>query len=128
MLMNILITLLNLPWSIIGLFLTLFSLPKKVRFSKNPPAVIFYIRSLWWYRWLPSKRGVRAITNGHVVQMSDEADELDLKHELIHVEQNIRYPFVSGFVMLFEQILHGSLPPKNKFEKEAYERSGNRFL
>ena len=118
---------LNAPWTIIGLVTTLFSVPKKVAFSKNPPAIIFYIRSFWWYKWIPGRKGIRVMTNGHVVQMSKWADDLDLKHELIHVEQCMRYPLISGFLVLIETIRHGPYPPKNRFEKEAYERAGNRF-
>lgn len=71
---------------------------------------------------------VRGITNGHVIQLSDEADKLDLKHELIHVEQNMRYPLISGFVFGFEQLIHGFGPERNRFEKEAYGKSGSRYL
>lgn len=120
--------LLNLPWSAIGIFNALISIPKKAKISNNPPAIIFYVRSFWWYRWLPSRKGIRGITNGHVISLTDEADELDLKHELIHVEQHIRYPFISGPLFLFEQILHWSDPMANRFEKEAYQKSGSRFL
>lgn len=67
------------------------------------------------------------MATGHVVQMSKWADDLDLKHEIIHVEQFMRYPFISGFLLLIETIRHGPYPPRNKYEKEAYERAGNRF-
>ena len=126
--MDLLIILLNSPWSAIGIFNAILSLPKKIKFSKNPPAIIFYVRSFWWYRWLPSRSKVRGITNGHIISLTDEADQLDLKHELIHVEQGMRYPFISGPLFLYEQILHWSDPMSNRFEKEAYERSGSRFL
>lgn len=126
--MGFLIALLNLPWSAIGIFNAALSIPKKVKFSSKPPALIFYVKSLWWYSWLPSRRKVRGITNGHVISLTDEADELDLKHELIHVEQHMRYPFISGPLFLFEQIRHWSDPMSNRFEKEAYQRSGSRFL
>lgn len=126
--MKNLIFLLNFPWSVIGLITALISLPKRIKFSKSPPAIIFYINSFWWYRWIPRFKKVRGITNGHVVSLSDEADDLDLKHELIHVEQNMRYPLISGFVFGFEQLVHGFGPTKNRFEKEAYERSRSRYI
>lgn len=126
--MDLFIALLNLPWSAIGIFNALISIPKKVKISNNPPAIIFYVRSFWWYRWLPSRNKVRAIANGHVVMLTDEADELDLKHELIHVQQAMRYPFVWGPLFLFEQCRHWSDPMSNRFEKEAYQKSGSRFL
>ena len=121
------IFLLNLPWTIIGLCAVLLSVPQKVEFSRNPPVIIFYIRSFWWYKWIPGYEGIRAMATGHVVQMSKWADGPDLKHELVHVEQWMKYPLVSGFLFLIETMRHGPYPPKNKFEKEAYERAGNRF-
>ena len=77
---------------------------------------------------MPARKGIRGITNGHIISLNDEADELDLKHELIHVEQHMRYPLISGILFLFEQIRHWSNPMSNRFEKEAYQRSGSRFL
>lgn len=124
----IFLIILNIPWSLAGISTAILSLPKKVKFSKNPPAVIFYIRSFWWYKWMPQHRGTLAITNGNVIQLSDAADELDLKHELIHVEQFMKYPLFGAFLMLFEQIRYGIGPQKNRFEKEAYEKSGSRYL
>lgn len=126
--MDILVTLLNLPWSLIGIFTALLALPKKVEISKNPPAIIFYIHDFWWYKWIPRFKKVRGITNGNIIQVNNEADKLDIKHELIHVEQNMRYPLISGFVFGFEQIIHGFGPEKNRFEQEAYKRSGSRYL
>ena len=121
------IFLLNVPWTLTGVLAALLSIPRKVALSKYPPAIIFYVRSFWWYRWIPGQEGVRAMATGNVVQMSKWADDLDLKHELIHIEQCMRYPLISGFVLLVEIIKHGSYPPRNRFEKEAYERAGNRF-
>lgn len=126
--MDQIIALLNLPWSAIGIFNALLSLPKKVKFSRKPPPIIFNVRSFWWYRWLPSRKKIRGITNGHVISLTDEADELDLKHELIHVEQHMRYPLICGPLFLFEQFRHWSDPMSNRFEKEAYQKSGSRFL
>lgn len=125
--MNFLAILLNLPWSLIGLFTTILSVPKKVEFSKNPPAIIFHITSFWWYSWMPGLKGVRGISNGNVIQTSDQADEKDIQHELIHVEQFMRYPFIFAFMILYEQIRGGVGPAKNRFEKEAYGRSGSRY-
>ncbi|HSX19249.1 MAG TPA: hypothetical protein VLE91_03895 [Candidatus Saccharimonadales bacterium] len=124
--MKIFAVILNLPWSLIGLFTAILSMPKRVEFSKNPPAVIFHIRSFWWYNWLV--KGSRGITNGNVIQTSDKADERDRVHELIHVEQFMRWPFIFAFMILYEQLKGGVGPQNNRFEKEAYGRSGSRYL
>ena len=126
--MDWLIFISNLPWSIVGIMTAMLSIPKKVKFSKKPSAIIFYIRSFWWYSWIPRFKKVRGITNGHIISVNDEADDLDVKHALIHVEQNMRYPLISGFVFGFEQLIHGFGPERNRFEKEAYERSRSRYL
>lgn len=124
---KIIVVVLNLPWSLVGVCGSILSSPKRMRVSKEPPAIIFYVRSFWWYRLLPGMKGVRAMTNGHIVQLSKSADELDLKHELIHVAQHMRTPLIHPIFYLFETIRHGS-GPKNKYEKEAYEKAGNRYF
>lgn len=117
---------LNLPWTLIGVATCLLSIPYQVRLSKNPLAFIFLIKSFWWYRWLPSKKGVRAMVNGNIVLLSKDADDKDLIHELIHVEQYERAPFIHGFLYLIESFKYGT-GMENKYEKEAYERSGSRY-
>lgn len=125
--MDLVIFILNIPWSLIGLFNALLSLPKKVEFRKKPLAIIFYVRSFWWYSWIPRFKGVRGIANGHVISVSDAADDQDIDHELIHVEQYARYPFIFSVIFLLEQMRNG-VGPENRFEKEAYSRSGSRYL
>ncbi len=89
---------LNLPWTLLGFLLMIISLPYKVDFKKQPLAIIFYVKSFWWYSWLPSKRRMRGITNGHVIQLGRLEEKGDLEHELIHVEQAIREPFIHPFL------------------------------
>lgn len=118
--------LLNSPWSFIAVIAVLLSFPRKVSFSKNPPAIIFYIKSFWWYRWLPGKTGIRAAALGNIVFTSTWADDRDLGHELIHVQQYMRKPFIQAFFYFFEMLQHGT-KLENKYEKEAYEKSGSRY-
>lgn len=73
-------------------------------------------------------KGVRGISNGNVLSVNDKADSLDVKHELIHIEQFMKYPFVFAFMILYEQFRYGIGPERNRFEKEAYGRSGSRYL
>lgn len=82
-------------------------------------------KSFWWYRWIPGKAGVRAMTNGHLVQLGPLEQTKDLEHELIHVEQAIREPFVHPFLYVLESRKNGYR--QNKYEVEAYERAGNEY-
>ncbi len=113
----------NLPWTIIGLIGAALSGAYRVRLSRRPLAIIFKVRSLWWYRWLPGKQGTRAITNGHVIQLGPLELERDLEHELIHVEQAEREPFIYPFLYVLESWRHGYR--QNRYEDEAYSRAGN---
>jgi len=116
---------LNLPWTIIGLVLAIISLPKSMQFSSQELGIIVYVRSFWWYTWLPSKKGIRAITNGHVISLGPTADIKDCQHELIHVEQSIREPLIHPFLYSWQSFRHGYR--NNKYEVEAYTKSGSRF-
>lgn len=124
--MKILKVILNLPWTLIGLFTAVLSFPTKIILSRNPGAIVFYYGNFWWYQWLPGKRQVRALTNGNIIQMSRYADERDLTHELIHVEQHFRWPFIFPALYFVEMLRHG-YRIENKYEKEAYERSNSRY-
>lgn len=117
---------LNLPWTLIGLLASILSIPKKIAFSKNPFAIIIYVRSFWWYTWLPKKKGVRAIVNGNLVQMGSNADEKDLHHELIHVKQYEQAPFIHPFLYTYQSWRYGYR--QNKYEQEAYDKSGSRYI
>ncbi len=125
---TLLAILLNLPWSIAGLFLALISIPKKIKVSFNPPAVIFYTHSFWWELLIPGRRGrrARAIATGNIVQLSPNILKADLEHELVHVEQAQRAPFVHPILYIWSVARHGYR--YNKYEREAYDRAGNPYL
>ena len=116
---------LNLPWTALGILLALISIPYKVSFDRGSLAIIFYVQSFWWYSWIPGKKGVRAMTNGHTIQLGPLEQGDDISHELIHVEQAIREPFIHPFLYQLETMRHGYR--KNKYEDEAYSRAGNTY-
>lgn len=116
---------LNLPWTILGIFAALLSIPKKASIRSHPLAIIIKVRSFWWYSWLPGKAGARAITNGHLVQLGPLERKNDLEHELIHVEQAVREPLVHPILYSLESIKHSYRA--NKYEAEAYKRAGNEY-
>jgi hypothetical protein len=114
---------LNLPWTILGLFVGLISIPERVRIDKENWAIILWVKSWWWtVLWM---KNARAATIAHVVLLGDRTENLDLEHELIHVEQYMRIPFVHPFLYYLELIRHGY--GNNKYEVEAYRRSGNEY-
>lgn len=116
---------LNLPWTILGLILAFLSLPKSIKLRKKPLSIIFEVRSFWWYSWLPGKQKIRAVTNGHVIQLGPLERPKDLEHELVHVEQAIREPLIHPLLYMIENMRHGYV--ENRYEEEAYSRADNRL-
>ena len=47
----------------------------------------------------------------------------DIEHELVHVEQYYREPFIHPFLYVCQSMKYGYR--NNKYEIEAYERAGN---
>lgn len=62
---------------------------------------------------------------GHTVILNPRVEDKDLEHELIHVEQFIRSPFIFPLLNLIELLRSGYR--KNKYEDEAYTRAGNNY-
>lgn len=118
--------LLNFPWSLFGILLAIISLPKKLRFSKNPKAIIFNIQSFWWYTWLPRMKGVRAMAMGNIVLLGKNILDNDMEHELVHVEQFEREPFIHPFLYQYQNLVYGY--KENKYEKEAYLKADNTYI
>ena len=109
---------LNIPWTIFALLLGLVSLPLSVLPQKH--AFVIKVRSFWWH---PAK-GVRAITFGNVVLLG-KIIKNDLQHELIHVEQHMREPFVHPLLALIELSRKGYAD--SKYEQEAYQKSASTY-
>lgn len=116
---------LNFPAAIPGIIGALLSVPRKVVIASKPFAVIFYVRSFWWWQWLPGQSKTRGMANSWCIQLGPTADDADLAHELVHVEQAERHPFIFPFLYMMESKKSGYR--NNKFEEEAYSRSGSRF-
>jgi len=115
-----------MPYTIIGILAAIISWPQSIRLVTKPIALIINVKSLWWYKWLPKKKGVRATTIGHVALMGPKLEKNDLEHELIHVEQSSRLPIIFPFLYYWESIRKGYM--NNKFEIEAYQKAGNVYL
>lgn len=111
--------LLNTPWSLLALCAAIISLPYRLQFHSKPFAVVIFVRSFWWRR---AKR-VRASAIGFIVLCGPLLEEHDIKHELVHVEQMSREPFVHPFLYFLETMRYGYR--NNRYEIEAYERTGS---
>ncbi|MDB5266826.1 MAG: hypothetical protein JWN89_641 [Parcubacteria group bacterium] len=117
---------LNLPWTILGVLAAIVSMPNKFRTNPSPFALVFTVKSFWWYTWLPKRKGARAMAIGRVVLLGPNILEHDLEHELIHVEQAARIPLIHPVLYAIESFRKGYR--ENKYEKEAYGRAGNIYI
>ena len=70
-------------------------------------------------------RGARAAAIGYVILLSPKIENLDLEHELVHVDQHRRYPLIFPILYYIELLKSGYR--NNKFEDEAYRLSGNKY-
>lgn len=112
---------LNIPYTLIGLIMSLVSLPEALDVKRNPYAVVLRVKRLWWA--IGYMKGARAVTIGHVILLSSKIENKDLEHELIHVQQFERAPLVYPILYYIELIRKGSR--NNKYEVEAYRVAGN---
>ncbi len=124
--MQVVASILNLPWTIVGLALAALSLPFNAAIHRNPFAFVFRVRSFWWYTWLPSKKGLRGTCNGVVILLGPKELQNDLAHELIHIEQYQREPFIHPFLYELEMLKKGYR--QNKYEVEAYDKSDSVYI
>lgn len=122
---SLIATVLNIPWTIIGVVLALASIPARIRFER-PGAVVISVRSFWWQSWLIQRRGVRAMSIGSVVILGTHLLKNDLAHELIHVEQAMRGPLIHPLLYVYQSLRYGY--KNNKYEIEAYGKAGNRYV
>lgn len=124
--MRAIVFLLNLPWTVLGLLLAVISLPRGVKIHSKPYALIFTVRSFWWQTWLPGYKGVRASTMGHVILLGAALLPGDQEHELVHVAQYVREPFVYPFMYAYQTRKYGY--KNNQYEVEAYSKAGNLYV
>lgn len=120
--MRIAAFILNLPYTSVGLLCAFISLPKRI--SWNSGAFVVHISTFWWA--FGYMKGMRAATIGHVVLLGPNTLHGDLEHELVHVEQYKRYPFLFPFLYYIELFRKGYR--ENKYEREAYEKAQNEFV
>ncbi len=113
---------LNIPYTIIGLLLSLVSVPTHIRFMKKPYAFVVKVKSFWW-QFYTVGRIVRAATIGHVILLGPKLEDKDLEHEIIHVQQYERFPILMPILYNIESIRKGYR--QNKYEEEAYRLAGN---
>jgi hypothetical protein len=111
----------NLPYTLVGLFLALISVPYKMEFRRHPYAVIISIKKFWWL--FGYMKNGRAMAVGHVVILGPNLERNDLEHELIHVEQYSRELLIHPILYYIELWRKGYR--NNKYEVEAYEKAGN---
>lgn len=72
----------NIPWTFVGLSFALLSFPKKISFSEKPRAIIFVVKSFWWYTWFPKMKRVRAMAIGNVVLLGKNVSKKSLKKKI----------------------------------------------
>lgn len=123
--MGLVTIILNLPWTVIGLILATISLPEHVS-VKRPGAIVVTVKSFWWQNWLKGRGGVRAMSIGSVVILGRNLLKNDLEHELIHIEQSIREPFIHPLLYTYQSLRYGYR--NNKYEVEAYKKAGNKYV
>lgn len=70
---------------------------------------------MWWMEH------ARSVTIGYTVLVGEKTRTLDLKHEVIHLKQYRRAPFIHPFLYYWEIIRKGY--GNNKYEEEAYSQS-----
>ena len=111
---------LNLPWSLAGLFYSLLMLPRNIKTDKLQFVMVLRVRRLW-INEVVLRRRVRGFTLGNTILLSDVADNNTYDHEIVHVRQFMKEPFIFPLFYCFEFIKHGY--QNSKYEKEAYQRT-----
>ncbi len=108
---------LNLPWTLIGLLNALIAVPIKMEFRND--AIIFHTKTVGLVAlYQPKGAGVAL---GNVVIVKRDLAIKILDHELVHIEQFMREPFIHPFLYSIELLRKGYF--NNKYEFEAYERT-----
>lgn len=112
---------LNLPYTLLGILLALLLRPTKIESAKNPYRIVFSVKNDSFGSG--HTKGWRGMTCGHTIILNPRVEKKDLEHEIIHVKQYERLPFIFPFIYYFEMFRHGYR--NNKYEEEAYSGAGN---
>lgn len=116
MLIRLLKYVLNVPYTLLGLYNLLFCFPYKIQLAKD--ALVFRSITCGLVHFgFPKVRGF-AIGNIAIVRRNEPKEIVS--HELVHIEQYMKYPFIFGLMYLYE-LKKGYW--NNRFEIEAYERT-----
>jgi len=124
--MKLLAFILNLPWTCVGIILLLISVPKHIQLHMKPFALVATVGSFWWQTWQSSHKGTRAVSIGNIVLLGENLLPYDKEHELVHVMQYERAPFIQAFLYIYQSLKYGY--KNNKYEIEAYKLAGNRYV
>lgn len=124
--MKMLAFILNLPWTIILLLAVVISLPRGLSLRFTPLAIIINVHSFWYYQYIPSQKGVQAMTLGDVILLGPRLLDNDLRHELVHISQYEKAPFIHPLLSFVETLRYGYV--HNKYEVQAYSISNSTFL
>lgn len=111
--------LLNFPWTLLGIVNLLFCLPYRISFKRDACVVTGLTCGLvhiYAYR-------AKGVTFGNLVVVRKNEPDCILEHELVHVEQFMRQPFIHQFLYMKEFLLKGYW--NNPYEVEAYTRSNS---
>ncbi|MFZ1812634.1 MAG: hypothetical protein WAU02_03935 [Candidatus Saccharimonadales bacterium] len=65
------------------------------------------------------------MTLGNVIVLGPHIESKDLAHELVHIEQAMRRPFIHPVLSFIESARHKGLD--NIYEREAYQKAGNNY-
>jgi len=66
------------------------------------------------------------MTLGNVILLGPKLLDNDLAHELVHIQQHQREPFIHPLLNGVETLRHGYR--QNKYENEAYTRTGSAHI
>ena len=112
---------LNFPYTLCLFLLGLSCQPKYIKLNKKPFAIVVKVKDFWWKGFV--YKHSRAMASGNTVLLGPREEEQDLEHELIHVNQHNKLPFIYPVFYYYESFKHGYR--MNKFEDEAYTKSGS---
>ncbi len=115
---------LNFPYTVFGIIFGLVSIPKNISFvtRKDIPVIVIKTRTL---KTVFTVQNVKGVTFGASVLRGPHEDAGVLEHELIHVEQYIKYPLIFPLLYAYQVFRYGYR--QAPFEDEAYTRAGNRY-